>query len=167
MKEFAKFEAKAAADVGYEWQANIRLYVTDDTWLDISETLLMPEDRTGMGEPPNDWAVRCFLREQGPYRGYAKKLCEAYYTNALTPFKMVTWPTGSGLDHVSAVYEYFKRFRKVMDDTPKTILPDEEALAEVVLDAIQPHRLQAIVRDRAVNGLPPQMVGSCVCRVNT
>ena len=106
MKDFAKFERKAAADVGYDWQANIRLYVTDDTWLDISETLLMPEDRTDIGEPPNDWAVRCFLRERGPYRGYAKKLCESYYTNALTPFKMVTWPIGNDLDHLSAVYEY-------------------------------------------------------------
>ena len=61
---------------------------------------------------------------------------------------------------VTALYEYFKRLREVMDDTPKSILPPEEKLAEVVMDAIRPARLQDIVRDRAANGLPPQMVGT-------
>ena len=92
--------------------------------------------------------------------GTPESCVRIFYTNVVTPFKMVTCPTSPDLDHISAVYEHFKRFRKVMDDTPKTILPDGEDLAEVVLTAIHPPRLQAIVRDRAVNGLPPQMVGS-------
>ena len=71
MKEFAKFERKTAAEMWYAWQANIRLYVSDDTWLDISETLLMAEDRSDIGEPRAVW---CFLREQGPYQGYDRKL---------------------------------------------------------------------------------------------
>ena len=131
-------------------------WVERRTWIQLSERKLKPGDRTD-GTRPNDKAVEDLLRLRGKYALDSTDAGKVSYAAPHEEFERIVWPDPltSGTSYLRAFEVYLDLWRTLKLTMPKSELPTQKLLCNIMEGAIKPPGLKARVISRRKSGKNP------------
>ena len=119
-------------------------WVERRTWIQLSERKLKPADRTD-GTRPNDKTVEDLLRLRGNYALDSTDADKVSYAAPHEEFERIVWPDPltTGTSYLRAFEVYLDLWRTLKLTMPRSELPSQKLLCNIMEGAMKPSGLKA------------------------